>query len=130
MLDMTQNVHRVVVLPGDGIGVEVTAAAVQVMGVAAERHGVRLALEEHACGAFHYRETGEAISGAALAAVGSADAVLFGAAGWPEIRDRLGVEIAPQIDLREQFQLFAGLRPVRLYAGVPGRWRGAGWICW
>ena len=117
---MTHNVHTVAVLPGDGIGIEVTAAAVQVMLAAAARHGVRLETEQHACGAFHYRATGEAISAATLAAVGAADAVLFGAAGWPEIRDRQGVEIAPQIDLREHFQLFAGLRPVRLFAGVAG----------
>ena len=112
--------YRVVVLPGDGIGHEVTAAAVQVMRAVAGRSGFGLSLEEHPCGAFHYRAAGEAISGAALAAVDGADATLFGAAGWPDIRDGNGVEIAPQIDLRERFQLFAGLRPVRLFAGVPG----------
>ena len=112
--------YRVVVLPGDGIGHEVTAAAVQVLRAAAARMGFGLRLEEHPCGAFHYRETGEAISEGALAAVAGADATLFGAAGWPDIRDGNGVVIAPQIDLRERFQLFAGLRPVRLFAGVPG----------
>ena len=117
---MTQNVHSVAILPGDGIGIEVTGAAVQVMNAAAALHGVRLATAEHPCGAFHYQATGEAISAAALEAVEGADAVLFGAAGWPSIRDRNGIEIAPQIDLRERFQLFAGLRPVRLFAGVPG----------
>ena len=114
------NTQHVAVLPGDGIGHEVTAAAVQVMQAAAARHGIALSTETHPCGAFHFRDTGEAISAATLDAVGRADAVLFGAAGWPDIRDANGVEIAPQIDLRERFQLFAGLRPVRLFPGVPG----------
>lgn len=117
---MTRTAYHVVVLPGDGIGHEVTAAALQVMQAAAARHGLALVTAEHPCGAFHYRDTGEAISAGTLEAVDRADAVLFGAAGWPDIRDRNGVEIAPQIDLRERFQLFAGLRPVRLFPGVPG----------
>jgi 3-isopropylmalate dehydrogenase len=116
--------YRVAVLPGDGIGLEVTAAAERVMLEAARRHGVELATETWPCGAFHYRDTGEAISADAVAAVDAADATLFGAAGWPEIRDRNGVEIAPQIDLRERFELFAGLRPIRLWPGVPGPLRG------
>ena len=117
---MSERDYRVVVLPGDGIGHEVTGAAVQVMLAACSRHGVKMRLEEHACGAFHYRDTGEAISEVALKAVAEADAVLFGAAGWPDIRDGMGIEIVPQIDLRERFQLFAGLRPVRVFEGVPG----------
>lgn len=112
--------YRVAVLPGDGIGHEVTDAAERVMLAAAARHGLALATERHPCGAFHYRDTGEAISADALHAVEAADATLFGAAGWPEIRDGNGIEIAPQIDMRERFELFAGLRPVRLWPGVPG----------
>ena len=117
---MTEKVYHVAVLPGDGIGVEVTAAAARVMEAAASRHGVRLETAHYPCGAFHYRATGEAVSPETLAAVGVADAVLFGAAGWPGIVDGNGVEIAPQIDMREHFALFAGLRPVRLWEGVPG----------
>lgn len=66
----------------------------------------------------------------ALATVDGADAVLFGAAGWPDIRDGNGVEIVPQIDLQERFHLFAGLRPVRLFAGVPGPLVGGPWTWW
>ena len=110
--------YRIVVLPGDGIGPEVTAAAEQVLRRAAAT--IPLAFEHYACGAFHYRATGRAIDPEAIHAVDTSDAVLFGAAGWPDIRDTNGIEIAPQIDLRERFQLFAGLRPVKLFDGVPG----------
>ena len=117
---MAERVYRVAVLPGDGIGHEVTEAAERVMLAAASGRGVEVSTERHSCGAEHYRATGESIGAETLAAVGRADAVLFGAAGWPGIVDRNGVEIAPQIDLREHFQLFAGLRPVRLFDGVAG----------
>ncbi len=112
--------YQVAVLPGDGIGLEVTAAAERVMAAAAARHRLAIETAHYPCGALHYQATGESISADALAAVDAADAVLFGAAGWPGIVDRNGVEIAPQIDLRERFSLFAGLRPIRLWQGVPG----------
>ena len=112
--------YRIAVLPGDGIGHEVTDAAEKVMLAAAANHGVHLHTERHPCGAFHYQATGQAISLETLAAVDTADATLFGAAGWPDIRDPNGIEIAPQIDMREKFELFAGLRPIRLWPGIPG----------
>jgi 3-isopropylmalate dehydrogenase len=115
---MTAAPYSVAILPGDGIGPEVIAAAEAVMAAAAARHGVRLSTQHHKCGAFHYQESGHAILPATMAAVGQADAVLFGAAGWPDIRDPNGIEIAPQIDMREHFSLFAGLRPIRLWEGV------------
>ena len=117
---MTASAHHVAILPGDGIGHEVTAAAEQVMLEAASRRGIALTTEQHACGAWHYKETGQSIAPETMAAIGRADATLFGAAGWPDIRAADGTEIAPQIDIREHFQLFAGLRPIRLFPGVPG----------
>lgn len=116
---MTGTAHPIAILPGDGIGHEVIAAAQYVMEQAAARRGVALTTAQYPCGAFHYRDTGRAIDAATLEAVDQADAVLFGAAGWPEIRGPDGTEIAAQIDIREHFQLFAGLRPVRLFPGVP-----------
>jgi 3-isopropylmalate dehydrogenase len=115
---MTAERYTVAILPGDGIGHEVTAAAEMVMMAAASRYGVGLSTQHHPCGAFHYQESGHAILPETMEAVGRADAVLFGAAGWPDIRDDDGIEIAPQIDMREHFELFAGLRPIRLWDGV------------
>jgi 3-isopropylmalate dehydrogenase len=115
---MTADPHTVAILPGDGIGHEVTEAAEMVMLAAASRQGVRLSTQHYPCGAFHFRESGHAILPETMQAVGKADAVLFGAAGWPDIRDHNGIEIAPQIDMREHFQLFAGLRPIRMWDGV------------
>jgi 3-isopropylmalate dehydrogenase len=115
---MAKAAYDIAVLPGDGIGHEVVAAALAVMQAVAEPLGVSLELTHHPAGAFHYRDTGTAISQATLADIATADAILFGAAGWPDIRRADGTEIAPQIDLREHFGLFAGLRPARLFPGV------------
>ena len=117
---MPASAYHVAILPGDGIGPEVVAAAEAVMQAAGAKQGVRLDTAQHACGAFHFQATGQSIAPATLEAIGDADAILFGAAGWPDIRDANGIEIAPQIDMREHFSLFAGLRPVRLWDGVKG----------
>jgi len=117
---MQSPAYQIAILPGDGIGHEVTAAAEHVLHAAATAHGITLFTTNHPCGAFHYQATGRAIDPETLAALATADATLFGAAGWPDIRDQNGVEIAPQIDIREHFSLFAGLRPIRLWPGVPG----------
>jgi 3-isopropylmalate dehydrogenase len=49
----------------------------------------------------------------------SADAVLFGAMGWPDIRYPDGTEIIPQLDLRMALDLYAGVRPIRWFPGLP-----------
>ena len=69
-------------------------------------------------GALHYKETGDALPEATLAASRSADAILFGAMGWPEIRYPDGTEIAPQLDLRVALELYAGVRPARAIPGI------------
>ena len=116
---MTELRYEIAVIPGDGIGPEVVTAAVAVMRQAAAQAGVVLHTAEHPAGAFHFRDTGEALPAATLQAIAEADATLFGAAGWPDIRAADGTEIAPQIGIREHFELFAGLRPIRLWPGVP-----------
>jgi 3-isopropylmalate dehydrogenase len=56
---------------------------------------------------------------AALDAVRDSDATLLGAMGWPEIRYPDGTEIAPQLDLRNEFGLYAGVRPVKTLPAMP-----------
>jgi 3-isopropylmalate dehydrogenase len=113
------NTLRIAVLPGDGIGTEVTAATLAVLEPLAKRHGIGLAFETLRAGAFCYRDTGTAMSEETFAAAASADAILLGAMGWPEIRTADGTEIAPQLDLRFRLNLYAGVRPFRAIPGVP-----------
>jgi 3-isopropylmalate dehydrogenase len=113
------NSVHVAVMPGDGIGVEVTEAAMGVLEKLARRHGLGLSTEPLQAGAFVYKETGTAMSEEVFARAAKADAILLGAMGWPGIRYPDGTEIAPQLDLRFRLGLYAGVRPIRAIPGVP-----------
>lgn len=117
---MRSHPYHIAVLKGDGIGPEVVDAALAVLNAASERHGLALAMSELEAGAGCYQRTGESIGTAEIEAVGQADAVLLGAMGLPHVRKPDGTEVAPQIDIREHFQLYASLRPARLLPGVQG----------
>lgn len=111
---------RIAVLPGDGIGPEVMAPAVDLMARAVARvGGLTLKLAEHAAGANEYLRSGTALPEATVEAARAADAVLLGAMGLPDVRYPDGTEIVPQIELRMILDLYAGVRPVRAIPGLP-----------
>ena len=110
----------IAVLPGDGIGIEVMEVCLDVLEALARRTGIRFAWNRLAGGAIAYRDTGTALSDEAMKMLGNADAILFGAMGMPDIRCRDGTEIAPQLDIRIEYELYAGVRPVRAFPGLAG----------
>ena len=114
-----KSAFRIVVLPGDGIGVEVIDATLEVLAGVERRFGLKLDHDRRPGGAFHYRDTGEAFPAASMQACEKADAILFGAMGWPDIRYPDGTEIAPQLELRTHLDLYAGVRPIRAIPGLP-----------
>ena len=85
----------IVVLPGDGIGPEVTAAAVEVLQAIAHRYGHRFALHEQLIGGAAIDATGKPLPDATLAAARDADAVLLGAVGGPLIVGRMIAAAGP-----------------------------------
>jgi len=111
---------KIAVLPGDGIGVEVMEAALATLDALEARLGFRLGREQHPGGAAYYREHGTDMPEAAWRAVRSADAILFGAMGLPDVRYPDGTEIAPHLEMRVEFGLYAGVRPVRTMPNVQG----------
>lgn len=113
------NGFKIAVLPGDGVGREVMVAARDVLSALEGRFGLALALEHHDGGAAYYRETGRDLAPGAMDACRAADAILFGAMGLPDIRFPDGTEIAPHLDMRREFGLFAGVRPVRALPNTP-----------
>lgn len=116
----TDNSFNIVVLPGDGIGVEVMDACLAVLEPLQRRvGGFRLAYEQRPGGAAYYAETGNAFPDECMQACARAHAILFGAMGLPHIRYPDGTEIAPQLDIRTHLELYAGVRPIRALAGVP-----------
>jgi 3-isopropylmalate dehydrogenase len=112
------NSFHLAVMPGEGIGLEVTDAALHVLAAVERRFGLAFRQERIPGGAHHYQETGEVLASGGLERAGAADAILFGAMGWPGIRLADGTEIAPQLDLRFRYGLFAGVRPIRAIPGV------------
>src|SRR5262249_17973279 len=77
-----------------------------------------LRLEPYDCGAVCYQRTGDDLPAATLQAARSADAVLLGAMGHPDVRKPDGTELVPQVTLRVLLDLYAGVRPCRLYPGA------------
>ena len=108
---------KICVLPGDGIGVEVIEATLPILQKV--QKGFSLEFQAYPAGAQHYKKTGEALPEKTFEAARDADAMLFGAMGWPSIRYPAGTEIAPQLDLRFRLELYAGVRPVRAIPGIP-----------
>lgn len=111
---------RIAVFPGDGIGPEVMGPCLDlVRDIVGRTGGFDLAFTELPAGAAHYRDTGMALPDASLRQAADADAILLGAMGLPAVRYEDGTEISPQLDLRIQFNLYAGVRPVRVVPGLP-----------
>jgi 3-isopropylmalate dehydrogenase len=104
---------KIAVLPGDGIGPEIVAEAVKVLGALDER----FELEEASVGGAGYEAHGHPLPEPTLALARAADAILFGAVGdWKY--DTLARELRPEqaiLGLRKHLELFANLRPAVLY---------------
>ncbi len=116
---MSQNFH-IAVFAGDGIGPEITAPCCELLKAAVARiGGISLTLELLPAGAGWYRDHGHALPRESLQAARSADAILLAAMGLPDVRYADGTEISPQLDLRFELGLYAGVRPVRAIAGIP-----------
>jgi len=118
--------YDIVLLPGDGIGMEVVAEAVKVLRAVENRlPDISFKFEEHEAGAAMYLKQGIPISEETFQRCREADAMLLGAMGLPDVRWPDGREVAPQLDLRERLDLFCGLRPLRLYHPADSPLKGA-----
>ena len=111
---------RIAVFEGDGIGPEVMAPARALLQGLAETSGAyAFDWQTLPAGAGHYAATGEALPAASVEAAGAADAIFLSAMGLPQVRYPDGTEIMPQVELRMIFNLYAGVRPVRIVPGWP-----------
>lgn len=113
-------VFDIAVLPGDGVGPEVTRQAVKVLRWAQGAAGQQMNLTEYAAGGAAIVETGEYLPAKTLKACGESRAVLFGAVGGPRW-DGLPAGQRPEqavLRLRKELKLYANLRPARLYASL------------
>ena len=108
---------KILILPGDGIGVEVTSAAVEVLRAVAKKFGHTLELSEALIGGVAIHKTGTPLPQDTLDKALAADATLMGAVGLPEF-DNSPPDKRPEkglLGIRAALQVFANLRPVRTY---------------
>ncbi|MFA5171601.1 MAG: 3-isopropylmalate dehydrogenase [Sulfuriferula sp.] len=107
---------KIAVLPGDGIGPEVTAQAVKVLQ-ALNSEGLKIEMEHAAIGGAGYDAAGDPLPEATLVLSRAADAVLLGAVGGYQY-DSLPRPMRPEqglLRIRKELNLFANLRPVNVY---------------
>lgn len=113
---------RVALIKGDGIGVDVSQAAMAVAQAACSRvGGCPFDISDIQAGAGYYKETGQDIEPNGEETAGRADAMFLGAIGLPSVRYPDGTEISPHLRLRDRFGLYAGVRPVKAYPNAPQR---------
>ena len=111
---------KITVLPGDGIGPEVTRQALRVLDAVAGQHSIHIETTEALIGGSAIRETGSPLPEATIAAFDGADAVLLGAVGDPTY-DHLKPNQRPEIGLlrmRQHLGGFANLRPSKAYESL------------
>ena len=107
---------RIALLPGDGIGPEVTDAAVRVLQhLESVSDDLAFEFRTLSVGAAEYLRSGDPLPPETQDRMRQCDAILLGAMGLPHVRWPNGTEMAPQIDIREQLDLYQGIRPVCLY---------------
>ncbi len=134
--------YAIVTLPGDGVGPEVVAQAVRVLDGTAARFGFEVNIEEIPCGGHYYAAHGVEWPAGSFETCRRADAILLGAVGHVENGRTVFTEpgkpypesqlagYAQVIGNRQRLDLYANVRPVKLFPGVPQRISGGFQRAW
>jgi tartrate dehydrogenase/decarboxylase/D-malate dehydrogenase len=117
-------VQRIAVIPGDGIGREVTAAARTVLDAVAARHALDLAYDEFDWSCERYAREGAMMPPDGIERLRPYDAILLGAVGWPGVPDHVSLW-GLLIPIRRAFRQYVNLRPIRVFEGVASPLRDA-----
>ncbi len=112
--------HRIAVLPGDGIGVEVVPEGIRVLDAAARKFGIALQYDHFDFASCeYYLAHGAMMPDDWKQQIGSHDAIFFGAVGWPaKVPDHISLW-GSLLLFRREFDQYVNLRPVRLMPGIP-----------
>ena len=110
--------HKIALYPGDGIGQEVTPSAVGVLERCAELDGgFQLEFTGFPWGVDYHRKTGDVVAEDYLEILRPFDAIFLGAVGYPSILPD-HITLAPLVRMRQSFDLYACVRPAKLFTGV------------
>ncbi|MGR3756000.1 MAG: tartrate dehydrogenase [Tranquillimonas sp.] len=129
---MSARTHRIAAIPGDGIGIEVVAAGLEVLEALAGRDGgFALEVEEFDWGTDRYKRTGAFMPADGADRLRGFDSILFGAVGAPDVADHLtlwGLRLA----ICQPLDQYANVRPTRILPGIasPLRHAEAGTLDW
>ena len=119
--------YNITLLPGDGTGNEVVSEAKKVLDAIQDNSNIGFDFTAIECGGLHYKEHGkEWAEGSFEICRDESDAILLGAIGWPGVRrkngDLAGGEVV--LGLRAGLELYANVRPIKLYEGVSHKVHG------
>lgn len=109
---------NIAVLPGDGIGPEVTAEAVRCLSHLSDKYDLKLTFSKHDVGGAAIDRHGDPLPEATLQACRDADAILLGAVGGDQWNDAAVRPEAALLRLRQELGLYANLRPARVLSGL------------
>jgi len=109
---------NILIVPGDGIGQEVTAAGKKILDRIAEKFGHEFNYDEALIGHVAIEATGSPLPDETLAKMKASDAVLFGAVGHPKYDNDPTAKVRPEqglLKMRKELGLYANLRPIKLF---------------
>ena len=122
--------YRIAAIPGDGIGMEVIAAGLQVLNVLAERdRGLKLNIEHFPWSSAYYKQHGYYIPEGGLDKLKQCDAIFFGAVGAPDVPDHVSLW-GLRLPICQGFDQYANVRPARVLPGITSPLREGQDIDW
>ena len=113
--------YKIAVLPGDGIGPEITVQALRVLEAVGRRFNREFVFTEGLVGGAAYDAKGHPLPQETLDLCSSSDAILLGAVGAPQYDDlpsHLRPEVGALLPLRKHFGLYANLRPAKVFPAL------------
>lgn len=114
---MANKSYKIAVIPGDGIGPEVTNVAFEVLQKVSKRHNVTYLERVFPFGGEHYLRTGEVLSNDSINELKKYDVIYMGAIGSPKVKPGI-LEKGILLNIRFTLDQYINLRPVKLYPGV------------
>jgi 3-isopropylmalate dehydrogenase len=119
MVELYNGAMKIIVMPGDGIGPEITAATVRMLEVASDRFSLGLAFESRDIGLKTLKDAGTTFPAEVLEACRDADGIVLGPVSHQDYPPRAQGGINPSGELRIQLDLYANIRPSRSREGMP-----------
>ncbi|MCA0042222.1 tartrate dehydrogenase [Celeribacter litoreus] len=118
--------YKLALIPGDGIGVDVTDATMEVLSAAGREFGFSLHSETFPWSCEYYLEHGEMMPADGIETLSKFDAIYLGAVGWPDtVPDSVSLH-GLLLPIRKAFTQYANIRPHRLLSGVEGPLKAEG----